>query len=135
MDKRQVAGMVKLQTLECAIANALAADTVKPYQLPAPDKDFNYITGVWAKVVTPAGGNAYLNVGVRDSTYGEWIEPTPQDLLNTDTSVPANAKFTPLKIKNDGRTISAMVKNPALTTDALGKVVFVFRLEKLVEEA
>lgn len=123
----------KYVTLEVTIGNAVAAETITPKVLPNPDKEYKYITGVWVEVATLPGGNTYVKAGVRDNIKGDRIDPAPSNLLNANSSVEPDKKFMPLRIKNDGRTITALVVNPVLTTDALGKVVFVFRLENIEE--
>lgn len=123
---------VKYQTVEVAIGNAVAADTITSGELRNPDKEFPWITGVWVKAQTLPGGNTYVNAGVADGTQGEVLELAPSELYYGDSSVDATRKFVPIRIKNDGRTIKPKVKNPVLTTSA-GLVVFVFRLEQLEE--
>lgn len=130
----QTTKRAKYVTVLASLGNNLPANSVTESAAVTTDKAYPIVTGVIAKVITPAGGNTYLETGVTESTNGARIDAAHQDILDATSSVAKSDRFTPIWIPNDGRSVKGVVKNPALTTNALGVVAFIFRLEDTEEQ-
>lgn len=123
----------KLEAVLVTVPNAGVANQAygpaAPYK---PDDSYQYIIGVWVKVISLAN-QPYVNVQIRDQ-FNVIVEPVHSDLLSAGESASANDKFFKIDpIKCDGRTVTPGVIAPG-SPNADIVVQFVFELvDELIE--